>query len=105
MVTLDPGARAPIAHGNPAAHGAPADTNVRPAGVGSVSATPDAADGPLFDTTTVKVTVVPATTGTRGPLLVTRTSAIGTSGVETLLELFDASGSITDPGAATVAVL
>jgi hypothetical protein len=48
-----PFASVPNAHGKPPAHGAVADTKVKPAGVGSTSDTVCAFDGPLFVTASV----------------------------------------------------
>src|SRR5262245_38847557 len=46
--TMSPGSTVPMAQGNPPVHAPVAETNCSPAGVGSASTTPDAADGPAF---------------------------------------------------------
>ncbi len=69
-VTVAPLARLPIVHGKPLEHGAEAETNVSPAGVGSVIEAPVESDGPSLPTTRLKVTFVPADADP-GPALMT----------------------------------
>ena len=93
----------PIAHGEtPPAHGAVADTNVRPAGVGSDSETPVAFDGPLFVIVMMNDPDVPAAI-VPGPTFVTLRFALVALGVTTVEMLFvdDGSGVVE----LTVAVL
>ena len=52
-VVLAPTGNAASVHGNPLAHGAPADTKVSPAGVGSASTGSGTASGPWLVTTIV----------------------------------------------------
>ena len=52
-LTTAPAASVPRSHGNPPAHGALAETNASPAGVGSSSTTFAALDGPLLVTASV----------------------------------------------------
>ena len=53
MVTLCPLTRVPIAQGKPVMHGAVADVNVNPDGVGSLRTTLVAVAGPLLVTVMV----------------------------------------------------
>ena len=53
IVCTAPGARVPSAHGEAVVHAPAFDTNVRPVGVGSVTVTATASDGPAFVTTVV----------------------------------------------------
>ena len=93
IVTEAPALIVPIAHGEtPPAHGAVADTNVRPAGVGSDSETPVAFDGPLFVMVIVNDPDVPAAI-VPGPDFVTFRLALVALGVRTVEMLFVTVGS------------
>ena len=72
-----PAASVPRAHGETEVlHGADAETNVRPVGVGSLSDTAEAFEGPLFVTLMVNVMFDPGVK-VAGPVLVIERSAEG----------------------------
>src|SRR5262245_18013190 len=77
-VSPTPDGMSPRVHGKPPAQGAVAETSVSPDGVGSSSTTPGATDGPTLPTVMMYVAVVPGVS-TSGALLLTKTSASGTS--------------------------
>src|SRR5215813_7807836 len=91
----------PSAHGKPPLQAPLADTKVSPVGVGSLSVTVAASDGPAFVTVIVYVTDVPAVACT-GPLRLTCTSADGVAVTVLVPALFTGFGSVA--GAATAAV-
>ena len=68
------------------------DTNVRPLGAVSATLTPVASDAPLLVTTIVNTALVPGTIEA-GPVLATRTSALGATGVDDVDELLPGVGS------------
>src|SRR5262245_2673399 len=76
MVRLVPAVTVPRLQGNAVVQSPVFETKVRPAGVGSVTVTAAAFEGPLFVTTMVKTTFWPAVIRA-GPVLVTPTSADG----------------------------
>src|SRR5262249_34758166 len=99
-----PAAIVPSEHGNPPLHAPLAETNVSPAGGGSVTGTLNASDGPAV------VTVIGDATGDPGvafdgPLFDTCRSATGATVTALVALLFSAFGSVTPAGAVIEAVL
>ena len=95
----------PLAGHNPPP--APAHVQVTPlsdAGIVSVTIAAVTADGPAFPATTVYVTDVPGTSVNEPSVLVIDRSAVGLNVSLSVAELFAGVGSVTPPGAATVAV-
>ena len=84
---------------------AEAEIKMELAGSGLVIRTPLAVAGPWFVAIIVKVTLFPTTTGSGESVFVTATSAIGVSVSVSVALLFPVDGSVTPPGAVTVAVL
>ena len=108
-ITADaPDASVPSAHGNAVVQAPEFATNERPAGAGSATETPVAAEGPLFTTVSVYVTTLPGATGPAGPVFVIATSA--SVGAETMpvfavAELFDGTGSGVEDDTTAVFVI
>jgi hypothetical protein len=95
-VALAPFARSPRFHVTVPADSDPplsAETNEVPPGNGSVSTVLVAVEGPLFVTTMVYVTWLPAVTGSGLSPLVTERSALGCTVVPALSLLFPLAGS------------
>src|SRR5262245_52530313 len=86
----------------------PAPTHVhaplKSAGKASATVAPDASDGPAFDAVIVYVTLPPATAEVTPSVFVTAKSACGSSVSVSVVELLPGAGSVTPPGALTVAV-
>src|SRR5262245_53305674 len=78
-----PTASGPRVHGKAVVQAPPLDTNVSPAGVGSVTVAPATSDGPLFVIVRVYVTLVPGV-GVSGPVLTISRSAMGVTFTESL---------------------
>lgn len=89
---LEPLVSVPMAHGN-AVHAPLTDTSDKRAGVGSVTFTLCASDGPLFVTVIVNVTFEPGFADA-GPLFVTLTSAFWTNVTVAAALLLPADGSV-----------
>src|SRR5262245_12453539 len=79
-------------------------TDVVPAGSVSFTTTFAAADGPLFVTLTMYVTLVPVITTLSGPSLAMATSATGSTVVVNVLRLFVRSGSMVVVVTAAISV-
>jgi hypothetical protein len=77
--TAAPGAREPIAQGNPPAHGADAETNESPDGAGSSIVTAAAAPRPVLVTVNSYVTVPPGTAVEGPALTIVRSASIATT--------------------------
>src|SRR5450432_1515309 len=102
MVRVASGASVPSAQGNAPVHAPAFDRNTRPAGVGSVTVTPSASDGPLFVITDVNTTFGPPGTAVAGPVFTIATSADGCAVPVVVLELFPGVGSVVDDVTAAV---
>jgi hypothetical protein len=77
IVADAPAATVPRLHGKAVTHAPAFEMNVRPAGVGSVTDTACASDGPLSVTTVVKTTFGPPGTAVAGPVFAIDRSAEG----------------------------
>src|SRR5215475_10547057 len=97
MVALCVGPSVPSMHGYAVVQAPLLDMKINPGGVGSVTTTLAAADGPRFFTTTVNTAVVPAV-APAGPVFVIVTSAMGVIVVVSVAVLLVASGSGVSPG-------
>src|SRR5262245_53121796 len=104
IVRVAAGASVPRAQGKAVVQSPVFETKVRPGGVGSVTTTFVAVDGPWLVTWIVKVRFVPAVTPA-GPLFNTARSACTAIAVVSVALLLAAVGSVVPVGAATVAVL
>ncbi len=102
MLRVAPGGTVPRAQGKAVVQSPAVLTKVRPAGVGSLTTTFAALDGPALLTWIVYTSVAPGTTFA-GPVLVMLTSALGTSVLTSVLLADD--GSDTPAGGVMVAVL
>src|SRR5262249_50254210 len=102
MVREALGAIVPSAHGKDVMQSPLLDTKVRPGGVGSVSSTSFAADGPALLTTMVYDTVCPGST-LAGPLFVTARFAEAGRSDGSVASSFVGSGSTVPSGARTLA--
>src|SRR5215475_15170325 len=103
MVALCVGPSVPSMHGYAVVQAPLLDMNTSPGGVGSVTTTLAAADGPKFFTTTVNPAVSPAV-APAGPVFVIVTSAMGVIVVVSVAVLFSGAGSGVSAGEVTVAV-
>src|SRR5262249_10842820 len=103
MVTCAPGRRLPRLQGKPPAHGSLTTGEASPAGVGSVTTTPVAVDGPRLLATSVWVTVVPDT-ALAGPVFSIARFAWSVTSVMSVALLFARFGSTTPAGGWTVTV-
>src|SRR5262245_24379815 len=103
MVTCAPGRRLPRLQGKPPAHGSLTTGEASRAGVGSVTTTSVAVDGPRLLATSVYVTCVPETAG-GGPVVSIARSAWSVTFVVSVAVLFVRFGSTAPAGGSTVAV-
>src|SRR5262252_3743548 len=105
MVTgAAPATIVPSEHGKPPLHAPLADTKVSPVGVGSLSVTFAASDGPASVTVIAYVIVDPGV-ACAGPLFEIWRSATGVTVTALVAMLFSVLGSVTSDGATTEAVL
>src|SRR5262245_24150952 len=104
MVTCAPGRRLPRLQGRRPCHGSLTPGEPSPAGVGSVTTTSVAVDGPRLLATSVYVTVVPDT-AVAGPVFSIARSASSVTFVVSVDVLFARFGSTTPAGGYAVAVL
>src|SRR5262245_31065742 len=109
IILVSPEANDPRTHGNAVVHAPAFDAKINPAGVGSVTVTAAAAEGPALVTISVYVATLPARI-TAGPVWLIDRSAVvetigGDSEIVAVALLFARSGSIAGAAGVTEAVL